>query len=164
MRKLRLAMAQINTTVGDLDGNTAKILDYIERAKDRHADLVAFPEMAITGYPPEDLLFQSSFVQDNLQKMHQVVAHSLGITVIVGFADFQSAIHNSAAVAHNGELLGIYHKMYLPNYGVFDEERYFAAGKLCTVFVINGIHIGVNICEDLWYPIGPTEVQRDVGA
>lgn len=164
VRKLRLAMAQINTTVGDLEGNTAKILDYIERAKDLHADLVAFPEMAITGYPPEDLLFQSSFIEGNLQKMHQVVANSLGITVIVGFADCQTTTYNSAAVARDGELLGIYHKMYLPNYGVFDENRYFTTGNLCTVFVINGIHIGVNICEDIWYPIGPTEVQRDIGA
>ena len=87
MRTLRLAMAQINTTVGDLDGNTAKIIDYIQRARDRHADLVAFPEMAITGYPPEDLLFRPSFIQANIRKMHEVAAHSQGITVVVGFVD-----------------------------------------------------------------------------
>ena len=164
MRKLRLAMAQINTTVGDLAGNTAKILDYIQKAKTQQADLVAFPEMAITGYPPEDLLFQPSFIQANIQKMHQVVDHSQGITVVVGFADSQGAIHNAAAVAHDGQLLGIYHKMYLPNYGVFDENRYFKASNQCPVFVINGIHIGVNICEDIWYDLGPTNVQRDAGA
>ncbi|MDA0988085.1 MAG: NAD+ synthase [Chloroflexi bacterium] len=164
MRKLRLAMAQINTTVGDLDGNTAKILDYIQQAKAQQADLVAFPEMAITGYPPEDLLFQPSFIQANIQKMHQVVAQSQGITVVVGFVDSQDDIHNAAAIAHDGHLLGIYHKMYLPNYGVFDEDRYFKAGDQCPVFVINGIHIGVNICEDIWYALGPTAVQREAGA
>lgn len=164
LRKLRLAMAQINTTVGDLDGNTAKILDYIQRAKAQQADLVAFPEMAITGYPPEDLLFQPSFIQANIQKMHQVVAQSQGITVVVGFVDSQDDIHNAAAIAHDGQLLGIYHKMYLPNYGVFDEDRYFKARDQCPVFVINGIHIGVNICEDIWYALGPTTVQREAGA
>jgi len=157
-------MAQINTTVGDLDGNTAKILDYIQRAKAQQADLVAFPEMAITGYPPEDLLFQPSFIQANIQKMHQVVAQSQGITVVVGFVDSQDDIHNAAAIAHDGQLLGIYHKMYLPNYGVFDEDRYFKARDQCPVFVINGIHIGVNICEDIWYALGPTTVQREAGA
>ena len=164
MRTLRLAMAQINTTVGDLDGNTALVLDYIQRAKAQQADLVAFPEMAITGYPAEDLLFKPSFIQANIQKMHQVVAHSQGITVVVGFADSQGDIHNAAAVAHDGQLLGIYHKMYLPNYGVFDEERYFKAGTECPVFVINGIGIGVNICEDIWYALGPTAVQSEAGA
>jgi NAD+ synthase (glutamine-hydrolysing) len=157
-------MAQINTTVGDLDGNTAKVLDYIQQAKAQQADLVAFPEMALTGYPPEDLLFQPSFIQANIQKMHQVVAHSQGITVVVGFVDSQGDIHNAAAIAHDGHLLGIYHKMYLPNYGVFDEDRYFKAGDQCPVFVINGIHIGVNICEDIWYALGPTAVQREAGA
>ena len=164
MRKLRLAMAQINTTVGDLEGNTAKILDYIQKAKAQQADLVAFPEMAITGYPPEDLLFQPSFIQANIQKMRQVVAQSQGITVVVGFVDSQGDIHNAAAVANDGQLLGIYHKMYLPNYGVFDEDRYFKAGDKCPVFVINGIHIGINICEDIWYALGPTAVQREAGA
>jgi NAD+ synthase (glutamine-hydrolysing) len=157
-------MAQINTTVGDLEGNTAKILDYIQRARDQQADLVAFPEMAITGYPPEDLLFQPSFIQANIQKMHHVVAQSQGITVVVGFVDSQGDIHNAAAIARDGQLLGIYHKVYLPNYGVFDEDRYFKAGNQCPVFIINGIHIGVNICEDIWYDLGPTNVQREAGA
>ena len=164
MRTLRLAMAQINTTVGDLDGNTATVLDYLQQARAQKADLVAFPEMAITGYPPEDLLFKSSFIQENIQKMQQVVAASQDITVVLGFVDSQEDIYNAAAVAHNGKLLGIYHKMYLPNYGVFDEDRYFKRGDQCPVFVINGVHIGVNICEDIWYALGPTEVQRDAGA
>ena len=164
MRNLRLAMAQINTTVGDLEGNTAKVLDYIRRAKAQHADLVVFPEMAIPGYPPEDLLFKPSFIRSNIEKMHEVVAGSQGITVVVGFVDSQGDIYNAAAVAHDGQLVGVYHKMYLPNYGVFDEDRYFKAGSQCPVFVVNGIHIGVNICEDIWYALGPAAVQREAGA
>ena len=164
MRNLRLAMAQINTTVGDLEGNTAKVLECIRRARAQQADLVVFPEMAIPGYPPEDLLFKPSFIRSNIEKMHEVVANSQGITVVVGFVDSQGDIYNAAAVAHDGQLVGVYHKMYLPNYGVFDEDRYFKAGSECPVFVINGIHIGVNICEDIWYALGPAAVQREAGA
>ena len=164
VRKLRLAMAQINTTVGDLDGNTSRILDYVERARAKQADLVVFPEMAIPGYPPEDLLFKPSFIRANVDAMNRVVAASRGITVVVGFVDLQGDVFNAAAVAHDGQLLGVYHKMYLPNYGVFDEDRYFKAGSTCPVFVINGVHVGVNICEDIWYALGPAAVQRDAGA
>ena len=164
MRNLRLAMAQINTTVGDLDGNTAKVLEHIRRVKAQQVDIVVFPEMAIPGYPPEDLLFKPSFIRSNIEKMHEVVANSQGITVVVGFVDSQGDIYNAAAVAHDGQLVGVYHKMYLPNYGIFDEDRYFKAGAECPVFVINGIHIGVNICEDIWYALGPAAVQREAGA
>ena len=164
VRKLRLAMAQINTTVGDLGGNTSRILDYVERARAKQADLVVFPEMAIPGYPPEDLLFKPSFIRANVDAMNRVVAASRGITVVVGFVDLQGDVFNAAAVAHDGQLLGVYHKMYLPNYGVFDEDRYFKAGSTCPVFVINGVHVGVNICEDIWYALGPAAVQRDAGA
>ena len=164
MRNLRLAMAQINTTVGDLEGNTAKVLEHIRKAKAQQADLVVFPEMAIPGYPPEDLLFKPSFIRSNIEKMHEVVANSQGITVVVGFVDSQGDIYNAAAVAHDGQLVGVYHKMYLPNYGVFDEDRYFKAGSQCPVFVVSGIHIGVNICEDIWYALGPAAVQREAGA
>ena len=164
VRKLRLAMAQINTTVGDLEGNTSRILDYVERARAKQADLVVFPEMAIPGYPPEDLLFKPSFIRANVDAMNRVVAASWGITVVVGFVDLQGDVFNAAAVAHDGQLLGVYHKMYLPNYGVFDEDRYFKAGSTCPVFVINGVHVGVNICEDIWYALGPAAVQRDAGA
>ena len=157
-------MAQINTTVGDLEGNTAKILEYVGKARDAQADLVVFPELAIPGYPPEDLLFKPSFIEANVRKMHEVVAGSRGITVVAGFVDSQGDIYNAAAVAHDGQLLGVYHKMYLPNYGVFDEDRYFKAGSDCPVFVVNGVHIGVNICEDIWYALGPAAVQREAGA
>ena len=164
MRTLRIALAQINTTVGDLDGNTAKVLDYTDRARDLGADLVAFPELAITGYPPEDLLFKHQFIEDNRARMQQVVEASDGITSIVGFVDSDADLHNAAAVAHDGTLAGVYHKMFTPNYGVFDEERYFKAGRECPVYVIGGVRVGVNVCEDIWQAVGPTVVQRAVGA
>ncbi len=164
MRTLRLALAQTNPTVGDLDGNTARILEYIDRARSVQADLVAFPELAITGYPPEDLLFKPYFINDNVARMRQVAEASKGIVVVVGFVDAATDIYNAAAVANDGELVGVYHKMYLPNYGVFDEERYFKAGSICPVYVINGTPVGVNVCEDIWHSIGPTEVQRTAGA
>ena len=164
MRTLRLALAQINPTVGDLKGNTGKIIEYIERARSLQADLVAFPEMAIPGYPPEDLLFKRQFIQANMDKMREVVRASAGICVVVGFVDANADIHNAAALACDGELVGVYHKMYLPNYGVFDEERYFKSGAECPVYVINGTPVGVNVCEDIWHAIGPTVVQRDAGA
>ena len=163
MRTFRLALAQINSTVGDLDGNARKIIDYIDQARALQADLVAFPEMAIPGYPPEDLLFKPQFIQANMEKMREVAEASRGIAVVVGFVDADSDIHNAAAVAHDGEVVGVYHKMYLPNYGVFDEERYFAPGNECPVFVISGTHVGVNVCEDIWQAVGPTVVQRAAG-
>jgi NAD+ synthase (glutamine-hydrolysing) len=164
MRTLRLAMAQINPTVGDLEGNTGKIIEYIDEARSLQADLIAFPEMAIPGYPPEDLLFKRQFIQANMDKMREVVRASAGICVVVGFVDAGADIHNAAALACDGELVGVYHKMYLPNYGVFDEERYFKSGAECPVYVINGTPVGVNVCEDIWHAIGPTVVQRDAGA
>ncbi|MBI2846827.1 MAG: NAD+ synthase [Chloroflexi bacterium] len=164
MRRFRLAMAQINTTVGDLEGNTSKIMHYIDEAKALGADLVSFPELAITGYPPEDLLFKPQFISDNLHKLDEIVAHAKDISAVVGFVDRQGDIHNAAAVIHDGRLVGIYHKCYLPNYGVFDEDRYFQAGSDGPVFVINGVKIGVNICEDIWHAAGPMVAQRDAGA
>ena len=165
MRRFRLALAQINATVGDLEGNARKIIEYIEEARSQGADLVAFPEMAITGYPPEDLLFKPQFVRDNLQQLECIVQHTQGIAVVVGCVDTDHGdIHNAAAVIHDGKLVGMYHKIYLPNYGVFDEDRYFRAGHRCPVFVIGGVGVGVNVCEDIWYAVGPTAVQRHAGA
>ena len=163
-RNFRLALAQINTTVGDIPGNTAKILDYIQRARDAHADLVAFPELAVTGYPPEDLLFNTAFLQANTAALEKIAAASQGIAVVVGCVDVGRDIANAAALAFGGKLIDIYHKMYLPNYGVFDEDRYFRRGAACPVYTINGVGVGVNICEDIWYPVGPIAVQRDAGA
>ena len=163
-RNFRLALAQINTTVGDIPGNTAKILDYIQRARDAHADLVAFPELAVTGYPPEDLLFNTAFLQANTAALEKIAAASQGIAVVVGCVDVGRDIFNAAALAFGGKLIDLYHKMYLPNYGVFDEDRYFRRGAACPVYTINGVGVGVNICEDIWYPVGPIAVQRDAGA
>ena len=163
MRAFRLAMAQINPIVGDLDGNTRKIIEYIDRARSLQADLVAFPELAIPGYPPEDLLFKAQFVKANIDRMKQVARASKGVVVVVGFVDADSDLYNAAAVAYDGQVIDVYHKMYLPNYGVFDEERYFKAGAECPVYVIGGTPVGVNVCEDIWQSIGPTTVQRAQG-
>ena len=164
MRTFRLALAQINPAVGDLDGNTRKIIERIDEARSHHADLVAFPELAIPGYPPEDLLFKPQFIQANLDKLNEVAAASTGIAVVVGFVDAATDIYNAAALAYDGEVAGVYHKMYLPNYGVFDEERYFRAGSRCPVYVVNGTPVGINVCEDIWHAVGPTAVQRSAGA
>ncbi len=163
-RKFRLALAQINSTVGDLPGNTAKMLNYLEQAREAQADLVAFPELAITGYPPEDLLFMPAFLRDNVAAMQQVVAASRGMAVVVGYVQMEPDVSNAAAVGFDGQLVDTYRKMYLPNYGVFDEDRYFRRGVVCPVYVINGVAVGVNICEDIWYPVGPIAVQRAAGA
>lgn len=155
-RSLRVALAQINSTVGDLEGNTAQILDWIDRARGEGADLVAFPELAIPGYPPEDLLLKPSFIRDNLRYRDRVVAASQGIAVIAGFVDLEGDIFNAAAFAYGGELKGVYHKVYLPNYGVFDEDRYFQRGRRCPIFELGGIRIGVTVCEDAWYRADPS--------
>ena len=164
MTKLRAALAQINTTVGDLRGNTAKIIEYIDRARAQGADLVSFPELTITGYPPEDLLYKHNLIRENRECLEKVIEHSAGIAVVVGFVDWDEGLFNAAAVIQDRRLLGIYHKVHLPNYGVFDEQRYFQSGSECPVFDINGTCVGVNVCEDIWYESGPTNVQADAGA
>ena len=164
MQTFRLALSQCNPTVGDIDGNAARIIADIERARAAAADLIAFPELAITGYPPEDLLFKTSFLQANVAAMERVIAAARGIAVIVGYVAVDQDIANAAAIGGNGQLVDIYRKMYLPNYGVFDEARYFQPGRRCPVYRINGVGVGVNICEDIWYPVGPAAVQRDAGA
>ena len=164
VRNFRLALAQINPTVGDIAGNADKIIEYVSRAREVQADLVAFPEMAITGYPPEDLLFKPSFLQANVAAMERVVAASRGIAVVVGYVQMGADIANAAAIAYDGKLVDSYHKIHLPNYGVFDEDRYFRRGDTCPVYIISGTGVGVNICEDIWYPVGPIVVQREAGA
>ena len=166
MRTLRLALAQTNTIVGNLDYNTYKAIEYIQEAKSMGADLVAFPEMTITGYPPEDLLFKSSFLKDNIDRLDQISKSSFGITTVVGFVDYenQNKIYNAAAIFRDGIMIGKYHKIHLPNYGVFDENRYFHAGSQYPIFNINDANIGINICEDIWYPSGPALTQSENGA
>jgi NAD+ synthase (glutamine-hydrolysing) len=164
MKTLRIALAQINSTVGDFEGNVRKIVDSLERARDLGAAVVAFPELAIPGYPPEDLLFKPAFIEANLRALDTVARASRGVTAVVGFVDRRDDIFNAAAVLHDGALAGIYHKRYLPNYGVFDENRYFQAGTETPVFTLGPVTFAVNICEDLWYPTGPTTVQALAGA
>ena len=153
--QLRLAMAQINVVVGDVDGNAQKIIDWIDRARDVNVDIVTFPELALTGYPPEDLLLKPQFIDANLTALDKIISRVRDITAIVGFVDKTDDIFNAAAVVQNGKLITAYHKMYLPNYGVFDEFRYFQRGKRCPVLRMGRATIGVSICEDIWYPDGP---------
>jgi NAD+ synthase (glutamine-hydrolysing) len=164
MRTLRIAMAQINPVVGDLSANAAKILSYAEKARTRGADLVIFPELAVTGYPPEDLLLKPRFISDNISTLNSIAGKIRGIAAVVGFVDRRTDIYNAAAVIQNGRVAGVYHKMYLPNYGVFDEQRYFQVGRDPLNFVLNGVTIGLGICEDIWYPEGPARAQALAGA
>ena len=164
MRRLRVALGQINATVGDLENNVRLIVHGIERARALGCSLVAFPELAITGYPPEDLLFKPAFIEANLRALEAVTQASRGLSVIVGFVDKRDDIFNAAAVLHDGRRAGVYHKQYLPNYGVFDENRYFQAGTETPVFVAGETTFAVNVCEDIWYPAGPTAMQALAGA
>jgi NAD+ synthase (glutamine-hydrolysing) len=153
--QLRLAMAQINVVVGDVEGNAQKIIEWMDRARDVDADIVTFPELALTGYPPEDLLLKPQFIDANLAALDKVISRTRDITAIIGFVDRKDDIFNAAAVAQNGKLVTTYHKIYLPNYGVFDELRYFQPGSRCPVLQMDRATVGVSICEDIWYPDGP---------
>ena len=164
MRRFRIGLGQINPTVGDFDGNVKKILAGIARARAEGCALVAFPELAIPGYPPEDLVFKPAFIEANLRALAEIERASHGLTVVVGFIDRRDDIYNSAAVLHDGARAGVYDKQYLPNYGVFDENRYFQAGKEAPIWQIGDVTVAVNICEDIWYPTGPTTLQAFSGA
>lgn len=161
---IRIALAQINPTVGDFAGNAAKIIASVEQAKSAGADIVAVPELSLTGYPPEDLLLKPQFITANRKALNDIIAASTGIISIVGFVDRTTDIHNAAAVICDGELKAVYRKNFLPNYGVFDEYRYFDAGQNAPIFAYGDVLFGVNICEDIWYPGGPTQVQALAGA
>ncbi len=164
MRRFRLGLGQINPTVGDFEGNVRKIVAGMERARALGCDLVAFPELAVSGYPPEDLLFKPAFIEANLAALEAVTRASRGLTAVVGFVDKRDDIFNAAAVLHDGARAGVYHKRYLPNYGVFDENRYFQAGREVPVFTVGDTTFAVSVCEDIWYPAGPTTVQALAGA
>src|SRR5262245_27817988 len=159
MRTLRLALSQINPTVGDLDGNFERISAAIERAREQGADVLALPEMAITGYPPEDLLLKPSFIDRAIELTRGLVPASRGLTVVVGTVERDIDLFNAAAVLHDGERMGTYRKRYLPNYGVFEQPRYLMPATKNPVFVRGRTVIGINICEDIWYPGGPVEEQ-----
>jgi len=160
---LRVALAQINTTVGDLDGNAAKIIGNIAAAREAGADVVVFPELAVTGYPPEDLLLKRTFVEANIAALERIASETKGITAIVGFVDMNADIYNAAAIIHDGEIAGVQHKFFLPNYGVFDEDRYFQVGTTTNVYKLGHIVFGVEVCEDVWYAEGPHRLQSLVG-
>jgi NAD+ synthase (glutamine-hydrolysing) len=163
MRTLRIGLCQINTTVGDIEGNTKKIIDYIVKGKKMGADLLVFPEMAVTGYPPEDLLLMPKFIDANLKAVKRIAKAALSITAVVGFVNRDGDIFNSAALLHDGKLIDVYSKIYLPNYGVFDEDRYFQTGKENFIFALKSTPIGLSICEDLWYPGDPIRTQTLYG-
>lgn len=161
----RIAVAQLNCTVGDLEGNAHKISQYIDRAKGLATDIIVFPELAISGYPPEDLLLKPGFVKDNIMVLRGL-ARSVGdIIAIIGFVDMRGRnIYNAAAVIYNSNIHSVYHKILLPNYGVFDEKRYFLPGGKPSVFKTSKTIFGVNICEDIWHEEGPVKQQVHLGA
>lgn len=164
-QRLRIAIAQINCTVGDLEGNSQKIINYIQKAKDIGADIVSFPELSITGYPPEDLLLKAKFIQDNLAALKKLAKSVGDIVVVVGFVDKkQKSLYNAAAVLYKSKIYGACHKMLLPNYGVFDEKRYFDSEPDFSVFKFGDALFGINICEDIWHEEGPICRQASYGA
>ncbi|MBF0330359.1 MAG: NAD+ synthase [Candidatus Omnitrophica bacterium] len=166
MNNMRIALAQINTTVGDLNGNRDWILAYADRARQQGADIVAFPELSITGYPPEDLLLKNHFIAANLKTLGEIVKSIRGIVAVVGFVDLgkKGELYNAAAVIVDGKIAGIYHKQALPNYSVFDEKRYFTPGKTAGLFKLGGMPFAVNVCEDIWMPDGVFRAQAKAGA
>ncbi len=165
MTRLRVALGQINATVGDLPGNVERILAAVRGAREAGADVVALPELAVTGYPPEDLVLRPQFVADNRRALDAVVAGSGDIAVVAGFVEEAGgALHNAAAVISDGRLVDIYRKRLLPNYGVFDERRYFEPGRCAPVHVIGGAPVGVSVCEDIWRAGGPAAEQARAGA
>jgi NAD+ synthase (glutamine-hydrolysing) len=181
MRKLRVALAQINPTVGDLAGNTRLIKSRIKQARKAGADLVAFPELAVTGYPPEDLLLKPRFITENRQALTELARECVDIVAVVGYVGQGAALkqsilassvvcgdqhelYNAAAIMAGRRCVATYCKQLLPNYGVFDEGRYFHPGRSLSLITLRGVTLGVNICEDIWFPEGPTRVQAMAGA
>jgi NAD+ synthase (glutamine-hydrolysing) len=161
---MRVALCQINATVGDIAGNAARIAKGIEEAREQHAELVLFPELAITGYPPEDLLLREHFLADARTALLQLAELSDGIVAVVGFPERAEDVYNAAAVLAQKRLHAVYRKNYLPNYGVFDEQRYFQAGREGAVIDIGGQRIGLTVCEDIWEPGPPASEEALAGA
>ena len=178
MQNFRIAMVQMNPTLGDLDGNARAICGWIQEAKNAQADVVVFPELAVTGYPPEDLLLKPRFLRDAGRMVDRIVKETKDIIAVVGCvtagkplevartglpSSDTKSIYNAAVVMSGRKIIGTYEKQFLPNYGVFDERRYFSPGKRISVFAVRGILLGVNICEDIWFREGPTQVQAQSG-
>ena len=161
---MRIALAQVNPTVGDLAGNTRLVLDWIEKARNAGADIVCFPELVLTGYPPEDLVLKPSFVRDNIAQLKSIAKATRGISAVVGFVDEEGDIFNAAAFLNGGDIKAVFHKVFLPNYGVFDEKRYFEPGHRCPIVELDGVRIGLSVCEDCWFPSGPMAWEAHHGA
>ncbi len=159
MRQLRIGLAQNNPTVGDLEGNCALIATRIAQARALGVDLLVFPEMSVPGYPPEDLLLRPAFIARTVEKTRELAPLTEGMTVVVGSIERDVDLYNSAAILHDGKWMGTARKRYLPNYGVFDENRYFASERRSNVFSRGGVVFGVNVCEDIWLSGGPSEEQ-----
>jgi NAD+ synthase (glutamine-hydrolysing) len=162
---VKVALAQIDLIVGDVAGNTAKIIEHAQRARNADgADIVVFPELSVCGYPPEDLLFHAGLRHDVEAAVARVRDEVFGIAILLGFPEYDDGeIYNACAVLLDGKVVARYRKQLLPNYAVFDEERYFTAGRQPAVFKLNGLRIGLNICEDVWKP-GPMGASRAAGA
>ncbi|HEX5375057.1 MAG TPA: nitrilase-related carbon-nitrogen hydrolase, partial [Solirubrobacterales bacterium] len=160
---MRVALAQIDPTVGDVDGNSAKIAEWIGHARAESAELVVFPELCVPGYPAEDLYLKRHFVEANRRAVEELAGQTAGLVALVGFAepvagggDFRHA-HNSLAVLADGELRTVYRKNRLPNYSVFDEQRYFVPGEEPLSIEVGGTQVGLTVCEDVWAPGGPAQ-------
>jgi len=161
---LRIALAQLNTTVGDLPGNEERISAALDDAKAAGAQLVLFPELAVTGYPPEDLLFKEHFLEDARACVDRLAERTDGIAAIIGFPERDDDVYNAAAVCAQGAVVGVYRKLRLPNYGVFDELRYFQSGTEPMLVEIDGVPVGLTICEDVWVPGDPLTSEALAGA
>src|SRR5437016_5043560 len=161
---MRLALAQINTVVGDLDGNRDRILSRLEEARGIGADLVCFPELAVTGYPPEDLLLRPAFIREARRSLDAIAAATDGVAALVGVPILTTDLSNACAVCAGGEVRAIYRKRFLPNYGVFDEDRYFATGRDLILLRLGESLVGITICEDVWQPGPPATELSLAGA
>lgn len=165
MTSISVAACQVNPVVGDLAGNVERVVEATRTAERLGADLAVFPELTITGYPPEDLLLRPQFIEDNLAALEEVARHTGDVTAVVGFVDRGMDLYNAAAVCQGGRVHGTYHKQVLPNYGVFDEQRYFApAGPASQLYRIAGVRVGISVCEDAWVAQGPIAQQAAGGA
>jgi NAD+ synthase (glutamine-hydrolysing) len=163
-RRLRVLLAQLDFVVGDVAGNAQRIGDTLDEARRMRVDVAVFPELAVCGYPPDDLLTRPSFVAAAQLAVADLARRSYGLTAVVGTVDRRGDLYNSAAVMHDGVLVDIVHKAFLPNYGVFDEQRYFRPGRRFPIYDRQGIAFGVSICEDIWQPTGPAHYQAQAGA
>jgi NAD+ synthase (glutamine-hydrolysing) len=163
---VRIALGQVNATVGDLDGNVEAMSEWAKRATEAGADLVCFPELAITGYPPEDLVLRPEFVRDNLIALGDLASATAGgCAVLTGFVDrTDQGLHNAAGLLARGDVVARYHKVKLPNYGVFDEQRYFVPGNAACPVRVASSALGISVCEDAWWPGAPWDVYARQGA